>query len=81
MRNGRTLSKKPASILLFLCVLVLMPASIVRPQEKPLIVAVEVMAPCVIKSDEGYTGFEIELWTGTSYPASGLAVLWRFWLC
>jgi ABC-type amino acid transport substrate-binding protein len=62
MRNGRKLSKKPVSILLFLCVLVLIPAGIVRPQEKPLLVAIEVLAPCVMKSDEGYTGFEIELW-------------------
>jgi ABC-type amino acid transport substrate-binding protein len=62
MRNGRKISKKPASILLLLCVLVLIPANIACPQEKPPLVAVEVMAPCVMKSDEGYTGFEIELW-------------------
>jgi hypothetical protein len=62
MRNGRKISKKPVSILLFLCVLVLIPAGIVCPQEKPLLVAIEVMAPCVMKSDEVYTGFEIELW-------------------
>jgi ABC-type amino acid transport substrate-binding protein len=62
MRNGRKISKKPVSILLFLCVLVLIPATIARPQEKPLLVAIEVMAPCVMKSDEAYTGFEIELW-------------------
>ena len=62
MRNGRKISKKHISILLFLWVLVFIPANIVCPQEKPLQVAVEVMAPCAIKSDEGYTGFEIELW-------------------
>jgi len=62
MKNNRKISKKPLSILLFLCVLVLVPANIVRPQEKPLLVAIEVMAPCVMKSDEAYTGFEIELW-------------------
>jgi ABC-type amino acid transport substrate-binding protein len=62
MKNGRKISKQPASILLFLCVLVLIPANIVRSQEKPLRVAIEVMAPCVMKSDEAYTGFEIELW-------------------
>ena len=62
MRNGRKISKKPASILLILCVFVLIPADIVRPQEKPLLVAIEVLAPCVMKSDGGYTGFEIELW-------------------
>jgi ABC-type amino acid transport substrate-binding protein len=62
MRNGRKISKQPASILLFLCVLVLIPANIVRPQEKPPLVAIEAMAPCVMKSDEAYTGFEIELW-------------------
>jgi ABC-type amino acid transport substrate-binding protein len=62
MRNGRKISKTPVSILLFLCVLVLIPAKIVRPQDKPPLVAVEVMAPCVMKSDEAYTGFEIELW-------------------
>jgi len=62
MRNGRKISKKPVSILLFLCVLVLIPADSVRPQEKPLLIAIEVMAPCVMKSDEVYTGFEIELW-------------------
>jgi len=62
MRNGRKISKNPVSILLFLCVLVLIPADIVHPQEKPLPVAIEVMAPCVMKSDGGYRGFEIELW-------------------
>jgi ABC-type amino acid transport substrate-binding protein len=62
MRNGRKISKKLVSTLLFLCVLVLIPANIVRPQEKPIRVAIEVMAPCVMKSDDVYTGFEIELW-------------------
>jgi ABC-type amino acid transport substrate-binding protein len=62
MKNGRKISKKTVSILLFLWVLVLMPANSVCPQETPLQIAVEVMAPCVMKSDEGYTGFEIELW-------------------
>ena len=62
MRDGRKISKKPVSILLFLCVLVLIPANIVRPQEKPLPAAIEVMAPCVMKSADAYTGFEIELW-------------------
>jgi polar amino acid transport system substrate-binding protein len=62
MRSGRKISKSPVSILIFLCVLVLIPADSVRPQEKPLLVAIEVMAPCVMKSDEVYTGFEIELW-------------------
>ena len=62
MRNGRKISKKPLSILLFFCFLVLIPADIVRPLEKPLLVAIEVLAPCVMKSDEAYTGFEIELW-------------------
>lgn len=62
MRERRKISKQPVSILLFLCVLVLIPANIVHPQEKPLFVAVELMAPCVMKSGESYTGFEIELW-------------------
>ena len=31
-------------------------------QKQPLIVAIEVLAPCVIKSNGSYTGFEIELW-------------------
>ena len=62
MRDDRKISKKPVSILLFLCVLVLIPANIVRPQEKPLLAAIEVMAPCVMKSADAYTGFEIELW-------------------
>ena len=62
MRDGRKISKKPLSILLFLCALALIPANIVRPQEKPLFVAIEVLAPCVMKSDDAYTGFEIELW-------------------
>ena len=61
MRGGRKISKKPASILLILCVLVLIPAGIVHPQEKPLLVAIEVLAPCVMKSDGGYTGFENEI--------------------
>jgi ABC-type amino acid transport substrate-binding protein len=62
MRCGRKILKKPLSILLFLCVLVLIPANIVRPQEKPLLAAIEVMAPCVMKSDGAYRGFEIDLW-------------------
>jgi polar amino acid transport system substrate-binding protein len=62
MRNGRKISKNLVSILLFLCVLVLIPAGIVHPQEKPLLVAIELLAPCVMKSDEEYTGFEIDLW-------------------
>ena len=62
MRDDRKISKKPVSILLFLCVLVLIPASIVRPQERPLPAAIEVMATCVMKSADAYTGFEIELW-------------------
>ncbi len=66
MRNGRKISNTPVSILLFLCVLVLIPANIVCPQEKPLLVAVEVMAPCVMKSDKAYTGFEVELWEEVS---------------
>jgi ABC-type amino acid transport substrate-binding protein len=62
MRNGRKISKKPVSIPLILCVLILTPAGIVRPQEKPFLVAIEMLAPCVMKKDGGYTGFEIELW-------------------
>ena len=62
MRNSRKISKKPVSILLLLWVFVLLPANMARPQEKPLPVAIELLAPCVIKSDDGYTGFEIELW-------------------
>ena len=62
MRDGGIISKKPVSILLILCVLVLIPADSVHPQEKPLLAAIEVMAPCVMKSDKMYTGFEIELW-------------------
>ena len=62
MRSGGKISKKPVSILLILCVLVLIPASIVCPQEKPLLAAIEVLAPCVMKSDGAYSGFEIELW-------------------
>jgi len=62
MRSGRKISKMPVSILLLLCVLGLIPAGIVHPQEKPIPVAVEAMAPCVMKSDDAYTGFEIDLW-------------------
>ncbi|CAB1079058.1 hypothetical protein D1AOALGA4SA_6775 [Olavius algarvensis Delta 1 endosymbiont] len=62
MINGRTTSKRPASILSFLWVFVLFPAGTIHPQEKPLPVAIEVMAPCVMKSGESYSGFEIELW-------------------
>ena len=62
MRSGRKISKNPVSILLILCVLVLIPAGIVHPQEKPIAAAIEVLTPCVMKSDGTYTGFEIELW-------------------
>ncbi len=62
MRNGKKISKIPVSILLFLCVLGLTPAGIVHSQEKPFLVAIEVLAPCVMKSDGAYAGFEIELW-------------------
>ena len=61
MRGGRKISKKPVSILLILCVLVVISAGIVHPQEKPLLVAIELLAPCVMKFDGTYTGFEIEL--------------------
>jgi hypothetical protein len=71
MKNGRKISKKPVFILLFLCVLVLIPDNIVRPQAKPLSVAIEVMAPCVIKSDEAYTGFEIVNFGRKSQKISG----------
>jgi polar amino acid transport system substrate-binding protein len=43
-----------------------MPAGMVRSQENPVIVAIELMPPCVMKSDEAYTGFEIELWEAIS---------------
>jgi ABC-type amino acid transport substrate-binding protein len=62
MKSGGKLSKKPVSIVLVLCVLVLIPAVTVRPQEKPILAAIEVLTPCVMKSDKYYTGFEIELW-------------------
>jgi polar amino acid transport system substrate-binding protein len=62
MRDGRKISKNPLTILLFLSVLVLIPAGLVHPQEKPLNVAIEMLAPCVMQSKGAYTGFEIELW-------------------
>ena len=62
MSNGRKITKKTASTLLILCVLVLFPVNFVRPQEKPILAAIEVLAPCVMKSDKTYSGFEIELW-------------------
>ena len=62
MRSGRKVSKKPVCILLILCVLVLIPVNIVRPQEEPLLVAIELLAPCVMNLAGAYTGFEIELW-------------------
>ena len=43
-------------------VLTVLPAGLSHAQKQPLIVAVEVLAPCVIKSNGAYTGFEIELW-------------------
>jgi ABC-type amino acid transport substrate-binding protein len=66
MASSKEISKKPASILLILCVLVFIPAGIVRPQGKPLPVAIEVLAPCVMKTDNSYSGFEIELWEAIS---------------
>jgi ABC-type amino acid transport substrate-binding protein len=62
MKSGRKISKKPVSIVFVLCVLVLIPVGTVHPQKKPMVVAIEVIAPCVMKSEGGYTGFEIELW-------------------
>jgi len=62
MRYGRRKLKKSAAILFVLWFLVLIPTAIVRSQEKPVAVAIEVMAPCVMQSDGGYKGFEIELW-------------------
>jgi len=62
MGSGRIISRKAVSILLFLSVFVLFPAGVVCTQEKPFPVAIEVMAPCVMKSGESYSGFEIELW-------------------
>ena len=62
MRNGRRLLKNPVSNFLFICILVFNPAGKVHSQEKPLNVAIELLAPCVMQSDGAYTGFEIELW-------------------
>ena len=62
MRDGRKIPKNPLTNLLFLSLLVLMHAGLVYPQDKPLNAAIEVLAPCVMESDGGYTGFEIELW-------------------
>jgi branched-chain amino acid transport system substrate-binding protein len=51
MRDHRKISKKPVSILLFLCALVLIPANTVLPQEKPLQIAV--IGPMSGKDHEG----------------------------
>lgn len=45
-----------------LCVLALFLASAVESQEKPLVVDIEKLAPCVMESNNTYTGFDIELW-------------------
>jgi glutamine transport system substrate-binding protein len=34
----------------------------VESQEKPLVVDIEITAPCVMESNSTYTGFDIELW-------------------
>ena len=42
--------------------LVIVGANRAESMEKPLAVAIEVLAPCVIASNGTYTGFDIELW-------------------
>jgi hypothetical protein len=51
MQNGENILKKPLSILLLLCVFNLITAKIAFSQQKPLLVAIELLAPFVMVSD------------------------------
>jgi polar amino acid transport system substrate-binding protein len=62
MATDRRLPKRKIFLSFVLSVLVLSLVRTVESQEKPLVVDIEITAPCVIHSNSAYTGFDIELW-------------------
>ena len=62
MAANRRLPKRKIFLSFVLSVLALGLARTVESQEKPLVVGIEILAPCVMESDTTYTGFDIELW-------------------
>ena len=59
---GRRRPKTCIFVLFILCTLALGVRNEVRSEEKPLKVAIEITAPCVMLENGNYTGFDIELW-------------------
>ena len=61
--DGR-LHKRKIIILLLICILAMVSAKAVESQEKPLVVDIEILSPCVMESNGKYTGFDVDLWEG-----------------
>ena len=62
MGNNRRKQKRNAFHFFVLCVLVFGFSHEVKSEEKILTVDVEITAPCVMHTNNTYTGFDIELW-------------------
>jgi len=62
MGNDSRLSKRNIFLSFILCILAFGLARTVESQEKPLVVDIEILAPCIMKANDTYTGFDIELW-------------------
>jgi glutamine transport system substrate-binding protein len=75
MRYHRRMPNKSKSICIGIFALVLILAKGAESTEKPLVVDIEILAPCVIKSNGTYTGFDVELWEAI---AQDLAVAFRY---
>ena len=62
MATDRRLPKRKIFLSFVLSVLAVGLVRTVESQEKPLVVDIEITAPCVMYSNSTYTGFDIELW-------------------
>jgi len=69
-------NKKISFIIFILCFLVLGLANGVKAKNKILTVDIEITAPCVMRENGRYTGFDIELWEEIA-KESGLAFAYR----
>ena len=75
MKNNRRLLNKSKLIVIGVFALALISAKGAESIAKPLVVDIEILAPCVIKSNGTYTGFDIELWEAI---AQDLGVSFRY---
>ena len=62
MRACKIDTKLLLNLILAVFIFISIHADLSHAQNQPLTVAIEVLAPCVIKSNGSYTGFEVELW-------------------